>query len=66
MKDLKEKLKESFIKPLKFKFLVQKLEKDGLNNNSSKIEGTQHENEKNDLYIQINEAYKKFNVSIPT
>jgi hypothetical protein len=28
MKDLKESLLESFIKPLKFKFLVEKLEKD--------------------------------------
>ena len=71
MKDLKENLKESFIKPLKFKFLVKKLEEDALNKTLSKTQETQNENEKNDdeknnLYKQINEAYKKFNVSIPT
>jgi len=56
MEDLKQDLEENFIKPLKFKFLIQKLEQDGLENAS----------EKEKLYKQIHEAYKKFNVSIPT
>jgi len=70
MKELKEELTESFIKPLKFKFLVQKLEKE-LHSPSvdtwwNPIEKDKRIEEKNALYAQINEAYKKFNVSIPT
>lgn len=55
MKELKEELKEHFIKPLKFKFLVQNLEKD---ENKSK--------EKLELYKMLNEAFEKFKVWIPT
>lgn len=61
MKELKTNLKESFIKPLKFKFLVQKLEEEKANSWENKIS-----NEKEELYKQFHEAYKKFNVSIPT
>lgn len=56
MEDLKKELRESFIKPLKFKFLVEKLEK----------ESKENPTEKEKLHQQIYEAYKKFNVSIPT
>ncbi|MDD3144819.1 MAG: ATP-binding protein [Candidatus Gracilibacteria bacterium] len=56
MSDLKTELKENFIKPLKFKFLVQKLEKDE----------TLELDKKNEMYKKINEAYSKFGVSIPT
>jgi transitional endoplasmic reticulum ATPase len=64
MEWLKNELTESFIKPLKFKFLVQKLENEAINSKPSPLE----ENKvwKNELYKQIHEAYKKFNVSIPT
>jgi len=56
MSDLKNELKENFIKPLKFKFLVQKLEK----NEDLELD------KKNEMYKKINEAYSKFGVSIPT
>lgn len=55
MSELKNNLRENFIKPLKFKFLVENLEKE-------KSESS----EKNNMYKQIHEAYKKFDVSIPT
>lgn len=55
MQELKDNLRENFIKPLKFKFLVEKLEKE-------KAETT----EKEKMFKQIHEAYKKFNVWIPT
>ena len=54
MNELKDNLIENFIKPLKFKFLIKKLEEE------NKLK------EKELLYKQIHEAYKKFNVSIPT
>lgn len=53
MKELKNELKEHFIKPLKFKFLVQNLEK---NENKEHLE----------LYKMLNEAFEKFKVGIPT
>lgn len=55
MKELKANLTENFIKPLKFKFLVEKLEKDEW-----------IKDEKSEMYRQIHDAYKKFNVTIPT
>lgn len=55
MQELKDNINENFIKPLKFKFLVEKLEKE---------QG--EKSEKDEMYKQIHEAYKKFNVSIPT
>ncbi len=56
MSELKNELNENFIKPLKFKFLVEKLEK----------EDSLDINNKNELYKKIHIAYKKFWVSIPT
>lgn len=55
MNELKQNLRENFIKPLKFKFMVEKLEKEN-----------KEKNKKDELYKQIHEAYKKFWVSIPT
>jgi ATP-dependent 26S proteasome regulatory subunit len=52
--DLKQELKESFINPLKFKFLVENLEK---NWNLSK---------KEELYKKLHNAYEKLKVTIPT
>jgi len=54
LEDLKQELKESFINPLKFKFLVERLEKD---ENLSK---------KEELYKKLHNAYEKLKVSIPT
>lgn len=53
MKNLKNELKEHFIKPLKFKFLVKNLEKN-------------KDEKNNEVYKMINEAYEKFKVWIPT
>jgi transitional endoplasmic reticulum ATPase len=55
MEELKTNLRENFIKPLKFKFLVEKLEKEAWETT-----------EKEAMFKQIHEAYKKFNVGIPT
>ena len=52
--DLKQELKESFINPLKFKFLVEKLE------NSKEL------SKKDELYKKLHSAYEKLKVSIPT
>jgi len=54
LEDLKQELKESFINPLKFKFLVEKLEKD------------ENLSEKEELYKKLHNAYEKLKVSIPT
>jgi len=51
MQKLKKNLRENFIKPLKFKFLVEKLEKE-----------SDETTEKDEMFKQIHEAYKKFNV----
>ncbi len=53
MKDLQKELRESFINPLKFKFLVEWLDK-------NKTDW------KNSVYVEMYEAYKKFKVNIPT
>jgi len=54
MEDLKQELKESFINPLKFKFLIQNLEKQ------------ENLGEKEELYKKLNDAYQKLKVNIPT
>jgi len=56
MNQLKDDLRENFIKPLKFKFLVEKLEKEWIKD----------DDEKSKIYKQIHDAYKKFDVTIPT
>jgi len=61
MAELKENLRENFIKPLKFKFLMMELETPPsvppLQGEGSKIK-----KEKDLMYKQIHDAYKKFNV----
>lgn len=56
MDSLKKELSESFIKPIKFKFLIQKLK----NNN----ENTPNKNTK--ALEKLYEAYEKFKIDIPT
>lgn len=58
MKELKEELMEHFIKPLKFKFMVQNLEK---NKNPD-----WEENKETEMYKMLSEAFEKFKVGIPT
>jgi len=60
LEDLKQELQESFINPLKFKFLVEKLETSP--QPSPQGEGAS----KNELYLKLKEAYDKLKVSIPT
>lgn len=60
MTDLKRELNESFIKPLKFKFLIEKLRQ-----NSEK--NTNEKSEKNtELLEKLYSEYEKFKISIPT
>lgn len=54
LEDLKQELKESFINPLKFKFLVEQLEE------------KKETWEKEELYKKLHLAYEKLKVSIPT
>ncbi len=61
MDTLKEELKDSFIKPLKFKFLVEKLKKEDAEN--PKTEG---EKKKHELIMKLYTEYEKFKISIPT
>ena len=65
MSELKENLQSNFINPLKFKFLVEKLEREkNLTQRTEKDKKTK--NEKEELYSAIYTAYKKFSVWIPT
>lgn len=65
MDDLKKELSESFIAPLRFKFLVEKLKKEG--ENTPESTNTDVETDpKVALYKKLSEAYDKFQVSIPT
>ncbi len=63
MEDLKQELKESFINPLKFKFLVENLEKPLP---QSSLLGEDDFHKKNELYKKLYEAYQKLKVNIPT
>jgi hypothetical protein len=49
---------ESFIKPLKFKFLVENLEKE----QEVKKDDNKKEDEKIEVYKKLYEAYEKFKV----
>lgn len=64
MDDLKKELQESFIAPLRFKFLVEKLKKES--EVSTQDVDTKHIDPKTALYKKLSEAYDKFQVSIPT
>ncbi len=63
LEDLKQELKESFINPLKFKFLIKKLETSP--QPSPQGEGVIEDNKK-ELYLKLNQAYQKLKVNIPT
>ena len=56
MDELKEELKDSFIKPLKFKFLVEKLRK----------EWAEKKEKNHELIEKLYSEYEKFKISIPT
>lgn len=61
MDTLKNELKDSFIRPLRFKFLVEKLKK----NETPEIH-TSEEIKKHELILRLYTEYEKFKISIPT
>jgi len=61
MDELKETLRQDFIKPLQFKFMVEKLESESEHETDKKVK-----DEKIKLYSKVYEVYKQFKVSIPT
>ncbi len=73
MDDLKKELQESFIKPIRFKFLVEKLKKDAIQkwwkteNGGSGVESMDNGSWKNNnLLLRLYSEYEKFKISIPT
>ena len=82
MEKLKAELTDSFIKPLRFKFLIEKLKKEkesketkeikeiwdvNFPTNKGKSKGVEKDDvEKHELYLKLYEAYEKFKISIPT
>ena len=60
MTDLKRELTESFIKPLKFKFLIEKLRQNSEKNANEKSE------KNTELLEKLYSEYEKFKISIPT
>ena len=60
MTDLKRELNESFIKPLKFKFLIAKLRQNSEKNANEKSE------KNTELLEKLYSEYEKFKISIPT
>lgn len=61
MDSLKNELKDSFIRPLKFKFLVEKLKK-----NEPQDAITDEQTKKHELIMKLYTEYEKFKISIPT
>ncbi len=61
MDGLKDELKDSFIKPLRFKFLVEKLKKEDAENPK-----TDEEKKKHEMTLKLYTEYEKFKISIPT
>lgn len=61
MDELKDELKDSFIKPLKFKFMVEKLK-----NNESTENSSPEDTKKHELILKLYSEYEKFKISIPT
>jgi len=66
MQELKDDLRQNFIKPLEFKFFMQELEKKWTDKSSVEENTKQKDEQKIELYKKINDAYSKFGVSIPT
>ncbi len=65
MDDLKKELTESFIKPLKFKFLIQELRAEKKEKNTDKVTEKNDEKSK-ELLEKLYAEYEKFKISIPT
>ena len=61
MDKLKEELKDSFIKPLRFKFMIEKLKKNPDTENKTPEDIKKHE-----LILKLYSEYEKFKISIPT
>jgi SpoVK/Ycf46/Vps4 family AAA+-type ATPase len=61
MDNLKTELRDSFIKPLQFKFSVAKLRKEDIENPK-----TEEEKKKHELLLRLYAEYEKFKISIPT
>ena len=61
MDGLKTELKNSFIKPLRFKFLVEKLKREDAENPK-----TEEEKKKHEMTLKLYSEYEKFKISIPT
>lgn len=72
MDSLKDELRESFIKPLRFKFLIERLKQDSANwllswEENTTLESTSEEQAKrNALLLRLYSEYEKFKISIPT
>lgn len=73
MDALKKELTESFIKPLKFKFLIEKLQKEQKERTDTNTKehptteaNTSDTNTNNDIVMKLYEEYQKFQISIPT
>ncbi len=75
MEELKQELRDSFIRPLRFKFMVERLKKKShpeLDSGSSipgKIEDSETSSEwqkNNELLLKLYTEYEKFKISIPT
>jgi SpoVK/Ycf46/Vps4 family AAA+-type ATPase len=62
MDELKKELQESFIKPLRFKFMVERLKSEV----SPEQDGSEDKNKKQELIIKLYTEYEKFKISIPT
>ncbi len=58
---LKDELQDSFIKPIRFKFLIERLKKQ-----SPDMESTPEEKKKHELLLKLYSEYEKFKISIPT
>ena len=74
MESLKEELKDSFIKPLRFKFLIEKLKREEALANElpedAKLEKNMDilpsEKKKHELMTRLYSEYEKYKISIPT
>lgn len=68
MDDLKKELAESFVAPLKFKFLVERLsgESPESADGAPAPEASEADRKKAELYKKLHAEYEKFKVSIPT
>jgi SpoVK/Ycf46/Vps4 family AAA+-type ATPase len=73
MADLKKELEESFIKPLRFKFLIEKLQKEKKEatvpentQNDTKDKNSKPSDSREDLYHELYSVYQKFKIAIPT